>query len=138
MIFIEFDMWPGEKKILLDDVLEQLSFSCSVSWTIYEFSGSGTAPDGGGMVDFEQRLLETSTGFQFRADGIAKFARGLTDVTDIRLAGFCAEKKIIEIVGFDSSSWEITADEASVDVSKLCTSYAAEARPLHRETGSQE
>lgn len=123
MIHIEFDMWPGEKKILLDDVLARLYFSCDVSWTLYEFSGSGATPDGGSMENFEKNILETSTGFQFGAGELEKFSKDITDITDITLVGFCSGKKIIEIIGFDSSDWEITADEASVDVSELCTSY---------------
>lgn len=122
MIHITFDMWPGEK-ILLDDVLARLSFSCDVNWTLYEFSGSGTAPDGSSMVDFEKKILETPAGFQFGADDLEKFSREITDITDITLVGFCSGKKIIEIVGFDSSDWEITADETLVDVGELCASY---------------
>jgi hypothetical protein len=124
VIHIEFDMWSGKRKILLQDVLAQLCFSCNVSWTIYEFDGSGASPDGGSVVDFERKLLETSVGFQFHADGLEKFAREITDITDITLAGFCADKKIIEVVGVDSSSWEITADEGSVDVNKICANFA--------------
>jgi hypothetical protein len=130
MIFAEFGMWPGEAKILLEDVLARLSFSCEVRWVIYEFSGSGVAPNGDGMVAFEQKLLDTPSGFQFDVDAIAKFAREITDITDITLAGFCADRKIIEIVGFDSTSWEITADEDLVDVGKLCASYGPEIRRL--------
>jgi hypothetical protein len=130
MISIEFDMWPGAEKILLRDVLERLSFACSVNWTLYEFRGSGVAPDGGGMAEFERKLLESSTELSFSTDRVAKFASDITDITDITLAGFCADRKIIEIVGFDSGSWEITADEDSVDVTKLCASYALEVRTL--------
>lgn len=130
MISFELDMWAGETKILLGDVIDRLSFSCGVNWRLYEFFGSGVAPGGNSMVAFEQKVRETAEGLQFSVEGIAKFAREITDITDITLVGFCAERRIIEIVGFDSTRWEIDADEDLVDISKLCASYVTKVRTL--------
>ncbi len=61
------------------------------------------------MLDFEAGLrVEPRTCSSL---SLKELASGLTDVYDAKLDGWCDGKMVVEIVGFDSSRWEVSVDE---------------------------
>jgi hypothetical protein len=103
-------MWQRGRKIMLVDILSRLSTPESVSWRLMEFYGTGTAPDGRGMVDFENEILQSPIGYFFTREYLEKFASGLTDIYDLKLVGMDRGRTLVELVAVDSDYWEITVD----------------------------
>ncbi|MBL8296832.1 MAG: hypothetical protein JNN30_00660 [Rhodanobacteraceae bacterium] len=106
-----FAMWQHGNKIMLVDVIGRLSMTDSVSWRLMEFYGTGAAPDGMGMVDFENEVRQRPAGYLFTAEGLGKFASGLTDIYDLKLIGTDRGHTLVELEAVDSDYWEITIDE---------------------------
>lgn len=96
---------------MLADILSRLTTRISISWSLIEFYGTGTAPKGKGMVDFETEIQQSSDGYRFSHEGLKKFAAGVTDIYDLSLVGMDDGRKLVEIRAIDSDCWEVTIDE---------------------------
>jgi hypothetical protein len=111
----------GITKILLDNVLAKLLIQRKIEWFLRDLCGVGVAPTGESMAVFEQAIRNNSTGFQFSNESLKVFSRDLADITDLVLVGMCDDRKVVEIVGFDSDYWEIWTDDEAV---KLVDNFA--------------
>jgi hypothetical protein len=103
-------MWQQNTKMLLGEVLSKISFACEPTWLLHEFSGTGVAPNGLGMVEFETCIRESGPA-RFDTASLTNFASALTDVYDLRITAWSGHK-IAEIVGFDSECWDIWLDDS--------------------------
>lgn len=109
MSFIRVEMWSGNKKLLLNGVLERLQLQEPPEWRLLEFSGSGVAPDNRDMASFERDVR--SVGYHFSTEGLKKFSDRLTDVSEVKLIGAFQGRNVVEINGYDSQFWEIWTDD---------------------------
>jgi hypothetical protein len=111
MKYYRIDMWQAGRKVMLADILKRLSTPSSIEWSLLEFHGTGTAPDGKGMVEFENEVRRCSDGYRFDGEAMEKFASELTDIDDLDLVGMDTGRKSVEIGAFDSGHWEVVVDE---------------------------
>lgn len=106
-----FDMWSDDHKLLLRDVLNRIRFKRAISWVLLYFHGTGSAPNGKGMVDFEEEVRRTAKGYALDQETLDELCRGLTDIYDLKLVGLVSGLKVAEIEAIDSSLWEVRLDD---------------------------
>jgi hypothetical protein len=105
-------MWAAGRKLLLSDVLENLQLRQQPTWILFEFSGVGHAPGGLEMSVFERNVLSSPSGYRFDPAEFREFIASLRDVSGVKLIGVLDDqRKIVEINGFDSTSWDIWVDD---------------------------
>jgi hypothetical protein len=109
-------------KVALADLLAQIPDN-NLVWSILEFNGSGTAPAGLTMTEFQTLARATDRGHRLSWPALNEFAASLSDVTDCRIVGALKWKNIsatkldagavvgIEVIleAIDSTEWSVWA-----------------------------
>ncbi len=105
-------------KVTLTELLNKVPEN-SWDWRMFEFEGSGVAPQGMAMPDFEDRVMSEEYGFAFSWDSLTRFASELSDVKSCVLAAVSrpvdyeslddgSGEGVIAFIGiYDSTDWEI-------------------------------
>lgn len=120
MSTMNFDMWIIGRKISLYEILNNLNFSIHIDWIMHgEFWAVREPVHGLTMEDLEQKLRTEPHGYALSSGELEEFAKPVQDLNDITLIGFHGEKNVVAIEGFDSSTWQVTVDDALVDSSQL-------------------
>ncbi|SOD67547.1 hypothetical protein SAMN06297387_1322 [Streptomyces zhaozhouensis] len=81
---LRIPMWAGKSLIGLNDILSVVPVN-EWEWRLWDFFGTGQAPEGSPMAEFEQRVTETPEGVGFNWPEIANFAAGLDQTHDCLL-----------------------------------------------------
>jgi hypothetical protein len=98
------------------------------TWSIMEFSGTGRAPDGISMPDFEACLWDLEQGWLFTWEDLVSFAGGIHQAFSCFIIAVESAEKIrrpvevdeapegciIGLEAFDGSEWIIWSDEPSL------------------------
>jgi hypothetical protein len=98
------------------------------TWAIIEFTGTGTAPDGIGMPDFESCLWELEQGWLFTWEELVSFANGIHQAFSCFIVAVDSVVKIrrpvevdeppegciIGLEAFDGSEWVIWSDDLAL------------------------
>ena len=120
MSTLDFNMWIGDKKVSLHELLQHLNVLDDINWVMHEGFWVVRDPFNGlTMEDIEKKLRSDPHGYALSYNELDEFARQIRDLNDITLAGFHGKQKAIEIEGFDSSTWHVSTDDAIVDSSQL-------------------
>jgi hypothetical protein len=118
----------GEGLILnLKELLPSIPYN-DWTWSIMEFSGTGSAPDGVSMPDFESCLWELDQGWLLTWEELVSFAGGIHQAFSCFIVAVDSAEKIrrpvevdeapegciIGVEAFDGSEWIIWSDEPSL------------------------
>lgn len=109
-------------KITLSELLNKVPEN-NWDWRMFEFEGTGVAPQGMTMPDFEDLVMSEEYGFAFSWDSLLLFASEVSDVKSCVLAAITrpvdydslddgAGDGIIAFIGiYDSTDWQIKIPE---------------------------
>ncbi|GAA3877125.1 hypothetical protein [Streptomyces sedi] len=81
---LHIPMWVGKRLIGLEDILAAVP-SNNWDWRLWDFFGTGQAPEGRPMAEFEQTVAETPEGFGFNWPELTEFAAELDQTHDCLL-----------------------------------------------------
>jgi hypothetical protein len=111
---------PGGSLLSMSDVLAAFPENGAV-WIIFEFFGTGRAPMGMGMPEFEDRVRSAPEGLQMTWAELKSFGAGLGQTFDCEIVAFRAadyyeahrsvDLAIAKICAFDSTEWYVAVDE---------------------------
>jgi hypothetical protein len=114
-------------------------------WTIVEFFGTGRAPAGMSMPDFEDEVRSTPAGVGMTWPEFRRFSADLDQTFDCDVMAFRApggvvgqsemDAAVAKISAFDSSEWEIAVDESVAELQAVpmrIQQIAGSGFPRHR------
>lgn len=119
MKITKFPMWIQGRKIPLYEILDRLVLNREPEWLLYEIEYIGSAPGELSVLDFERLVRESTAGYFLSSGDLVGLARNMRDLDNLDLRGNYEGHRVVEIVAFDSSEWEIRVDGEIVELGEL-------------------